>query len=159
MEGDDIPLVATSGSTFADAERNEPVGSFAKRRMVVQLGWSLREGERVLPQIYVCPTPPYSLIMNIVIWNSKGALKPNFQSHVRELNQAHNLAIMVIMKTHLGGPRDKEITDRLPFDGAIHTETIGHTGGLWLLWNLDRVEITPLVNTEQEIHVVVKVRP
>ena len=97
--------------------------------------------------------------MNIIIWNSRGALKPNFQSHVRELSQAHSPSIMVIIETHLGGPRAKEITDRLPFDGAIHTETIGYVGGLWLLWNSDRVEITPLGNTEQEIHAVVKVRP
>ena len=85
-------------------------------------------------------------------------MKPNFQSHVRELIQAHNPAMMVIMETRLGGPRAKEITDRLSFDGAIHTETIGYARGLWLLWNSDRVEITPLANIEQEIHVVVKVR-
>lgn len=115
---------------------------------MVRLGWSLREGKRVLLQIDVCLTPPHNLIMNIIIWNSRGALKPNFQSHVRELSQAHNPSIMVIMETCLGGPRAKEITDRLPFDRAIHTETIGYTSGLWLLWNSDRVEISPLVNTE-----------
>ena len=97
--------------------------------------------------------------MNIIIWNSRGALKPNIQSHVRELSQAYSPSIMVIIETHLGGPRAKEIIDTLPFDGAIHTETIRYAEGLWLLWNLDRIEITPLANTEQEIHVVVKVRP
>ena len=44
---------------------------------------------------------------------------------------------MVIMETKLGGVRAKEIIDRLPFDRVIHTETIGYTGGLWLLWNSD----------------------
>ena len=29
--------------------------------------------------------------------------------------------------------------DRLPFDGAIHTNKIGFAGGLWLLWNSDKV--------------------
>ena len=47
----------------------------------------------------------------------------------------------------------------LPFDGAIHIETIGYAGGLWLLWNSDKVKITPLGNTEQEIQAVVKVCP
>lgn len=96
--------------------------------------------------------------MNIIIWNSRGALKPNIQSHVRELSQAYSPSIMVIIETHLGGPRAKEIIDTLPFDGAIHTETIGYAGGLWLLWNSDKVKITPLGNTEQEIHAMVKVR-
>lgn len=40
---------------------------------------------------------------------------------------------------------------------AIHTETIGYAGGLWLLWNLDRVEVSLLSKTKQEIHVTVKV--
>ena len=86
-------------------------------------------------------------------------LEWNLREAVRELSQAHSPSIMVIIETHLGGPRAKEITNKLPFDGVIHTETIGYARGLWLLWNSDRVEITPLGNTEQEIHVVVKVCP
>ena len=89
--------------------------------------------------------------MNIIVWNCKGALKPNFQSHVRELVRNHNPGIIVVMETHIGGVRAKEITDCLPFDGAIHTETIGFAGGIWLLWNLDRVEVVQLANTKQEI--------
>ncbi|KAL4616112.1 hypothetical protein ACB092_07G175400, partial [Castanea dentata] len=77
--------------------------------------------------------------------------------HVRDLVRNHNPAIMVIMETRLGGERAREVTDRLPFDGAIHTETIGLSGGLWLLWNTDMVEIELWATTEQEIHVEVKV--
>ncbi|XP_023873178.1 uncharacterized protein LOC111985765 [Quercus suber] len=66
---------------------------------------------------------------------------------------------MVIMETKLGGVRAKENIDRLPFDGTIHTEMIRYAGGLWLLWNSNRVEVEALANTEQEIHVEVKVCP
>ena len=61
------------------------------------------------------------------------------------------------METRIGGDRAREITDRLPFDGAIHTYTIGFSGGLWMLWHSDRVEVNPLATTEQEIHAVIKV--
>lgn len=64
---------------------------------------------------------------------------------------------MVIMETKIGGEHAKEITDQLPFDMAIRTETIGYAGGLWLLWNSDRVEVSLLSKTKQEIHVTVKV--
>lgn len=43
-------------------------------------------------------------------------------------------------------------------DGVIHTDTIGYAGGLWMIWNSDRVEVSPLINIEQEIHVTIKVR-
>jgi len=46
------------------------------------------------------------------------------------------------LETRVGGDRSKEIMDELPFDGAIPTDTIGYAGGLWLLWNEDRVEIS-----------------
>ena len=61
------------------------------------------------------------------------------------------------METHIGGVRAREITDRLPFENAIHTDTIGLVGGLWMLWNSERVDVTHLANTEQEIHAIVKV--
>ena len=95
--------------------------------------------------------------MNIVVWNFRGASKPSFLKHVSALVHSHNLALMVVMETRIGGERAKQITDRMPFNGAYHTETIGYAGGLWMLWNSDRVEVTPLSSTEQEIHAVVKV--
>ena len=53
--------------------------------------------------------------------------------HVRELVHNHNPAILVLMETRIGGERTKEITDRLPFDGVVHMETIDYAGGLWML--------------------------
>ena len=61
------------------------------------------------------------------------------------------------METHVGGERAREITDLLLFDGIIHTGTIGYVGGLWVLWNADKVNISLLSSTKQEIHVEVKV--
>ena len=95
--------------------------------------------------------------MNIIAWNCRGARKAAFRSHVRELVRIHDPAILIVMETRVGGDRAKAITDDLPFDGAIHTDTMGYAGGLWLLWNGDRVEINQLAITEQEIHVAVKV--
>ena len=69
-----------------------------------------------------------------------------------------NSAMLVVMETLVGGSRAKEISDKLPFDGAVHTETFGYVGGLWLLWDSDRVDVIPLANTEQEIHAIVKVQ-
>lgn len=96
-------------------------------------------------------------LMNIIIWNCRGALKPSFQSHIRELVRNHDPVILVVMETRVGGDKAREITDRLAFDGAIHTDTIGFTGGLWMLWHSDRVEVNSLATTEQEIHAVIKV--
>lgn len=99
-----------------------------------------------------------SIMMNIITWNCWGALKPSFQSNVCDLVSSHDPAILIIMETRLGKDKAKQIIDRLPFQGEIHTDTIGFAGGLWFLWDLDRVDITYLTSTEQEIHALVKVR-
>ena len=111
-----------------------------------------------MPPVNECPTPNHIFLINIIVWNCRGSLKPSFQKHVRELVQNHDPAILVMMETRVGGERAREITNKLHFDRAIHTDTIGYAGGLWVLWNADKVEISSLANTEQEIHILVKVR-
>ena len=74
--------------------------------------------------------PRLVLIMNLIDWNCRGALKASFQNHVRELVNNHNHVVMIIMETKVGGERARDITDRLPFDGVFITETIGYAGGL-----------------------------
>ena len=68
-----------------------------------------------------------------------------------------NLDILVVTKTRVSGDKVKEITNKLPFDGAVHTDTIGYVGGLWLLWNSIVVEVESIATTEQEIHAIIKV--
>ncbi|KAK4558382.1 hypothetical protein RGQ29_007932 [Quercus rubra] len=121
------------------------------------LGWILRVVVKHLPLVDVCPLLDHILLMNIIAWNCRGARKPAFKSYVKELVRNHDLAILIVMETRIEGDMVKEITDELPFDGAIHTNIIGYAGGLWLLWDDDRVEMSQLANTKQEIHVIVKV--
>lgn len=47
--------------------------------------------------------PIHYLIMNILAWNFRGAAKPTFQNHVKDLVQNHDPAIMIIMETHIVG--------------------------------------------------------
>ena len=126
--------------------------------LMKETGWSLLEQMRCLPQIDECPTPSHYLIMNIILWNCRGALNPHFQRTVADLVNRHSPAVLIITETRIGGDRAKEITSRLPFDGVIIADTIGFAGGIWLLWNSDRVDVAQLACTEQEIHATVKVR-
>ena len=96
--------------------------------------------------------------MNVIIWNCKGVMKPSFKKCVSKLVQSHSPAILVVMETRVERARAREITDSLPFDEAFYTETIGYAGGLWILWNANRVELVVLSSTEQEIHAEVNVR-
>ena len=84
-------------------------------------------------------------------------MNPRFHNVLSDLLNRHSPAIVVVTETRMGGERAKAITDRLPFDRAIHADTIGYSSGIWVLWNSAVVEVTQLAKTEQEIHVTVKV--
>ena len=86
--------------------------------------------------------------MNILIWNCHGPMKPTFKTTVMDLVESHKPAIFVITETRIDGSRADDIIRRLPFDGAYSTKTIGHAGGIWLLWHSDIVSMDVLSATE-----------
>ena len=65
----------------------------------------------------------------------------------------------MITETRIDGPRADDIIRRLPFDGAYFTKTIGHAGGIWLLWHSDIVSMDILSMMKQEFHAIVQVSP
>jgi len=86
--------------------------------------------------------------MKIMVLNCKGALSRNFCKIIMDMMKDSNLDILVVTETRVGGDRVKEIINKLPFDGAVHTNTISYAGGLWLLWNLSVVEVEPITTME-----------
>ncbi|XP_075658633.1 uncharacterized protein LOC142628410 [Castanea sativa] len=92
-----------------------------------------------------------------MVWNCRGVLSPKFRQTIMHMVKKSASDILIVTETRIRGDCAKEITDRLPFDGAIRTDTIGYTGGLWVLWNSAAVEVSHIASTEQEIHDTVKV--
>ena len=86
-------------------------------------------------------------------------MKPTFKKTILDLVEWHNPTIFVITETRIDGNRANDIIRRLPLDGAYSIETLGHAGGIWLLWHSDIVSMDVLFVMEQEIHVIVQVSP
>ena len=93
--------------------------------------------------------------MDMLIWNCCRALKPTFSNIIADLVCNHSLGIMILIETKACANRPKKIADKLPFNGVIFTNTIGLSGGIWLLWDSSQVAMLELSSIEQEIHVVV----
>ncbi|KAL4645064.1 hypothetical protein ACB092_02G209200 [Castanea dentata] len=72
-----------------------------------------------------------------------------------DMVRVHSPAIMIIMETRVCGDRARRIVDRIPMDGAIIDNSIGLSGGLWLLWDSSQVEVVEPSSTKQEIHTTV----
>ena len=87
-------------------------------------------------------------IMNILIWNCKGAMKSQFRKTVMDLVEWHSPILMVITETRLSVARADEIIETLPFDGVVVLDTIRFVGGIWLLLQLDLVHMDVLTTIE-----------
>lgn len=91
----------------------------------------------------------------MLIRNCRGALSPTFCTNVSDLVHVHSPAIMIVIETKVSGDRAKMIADRLPLDGVIFANSIGFSGGLWVLWDSNQVVMIELSLTEQEIHAII----
>ena len=93
--------------------------------------------------------------MNMLIWNCRGVLNPTFCDVVNDLIQMHSPTIMVVGETKVCGEKANRILGRINLDRAIFANSIGLSGGLWILWDSNQVEILEVASIEQEIHVIV----
>ncbi|KAL4643938.1 hypothetical protein ACB092_02G127500 [Castanea dentata] len=97
-----------------------------------RMGWSMVEAAMMNTSSVEVPVGQ-CVQMNILMWNCRSALNPDFRRRIFEMVVNHHPSIMVITETRVGGERAKRIIEELPFDGFLTTETIGYAGGLWIL--------------------------
>lgn len=71
--------------------------------------------------------------MNMLSWNCRGAINPNFVSVISDMILKFHPTIMIVSETKVCGDRAKGIIDRLSMDGAIVANSIGLSRGLWVL--------------------------
>ena len=120
--------------------------------------WILRDTEDSLSLVPLDSPINPCLTMNNLIWNCRGAMKPQFRKTVMDLVEWHTPLLMVITETRISGARAVEMIESLPFDGLVVADIIGFAGGIWLLWRTNLVHVEVLAAIEQEIHAIIRVR-
>ena len=103
-------LVTENGDGSPIAQSDTVSWRRANKGNAEATGWNLRKVAKSLPLVDECPTPEHIFLINIIVWNYRGVLKPTFKSHVRELVCNQYPAILIVMETQIGGDRAKEIT-------------------------------------------------
>lgn len=74
--------VTRNGNRCAQHNLTLCLGEGQMKEMLKRIVWSLREEVMVMSPYVECLSPQHMIIMNIIIWNYRGALKPSFQIHV-----------------------------------------------------------------------------
>ncbi|KAA3481886.1 reverse transcriptase [Gossypium australe] len=86
---------------------------------------------------------------NIIAWNCCGAGNPSFRMRFRELIKKHKPLIVAILETRVPSSKAKLAYSRVNLRGRHFVEAEGFSGGIWLFWDTDAVQVTILKSHAQ----------
>lgn len=96
--------------------------------------------------------------LNILAWNARGAASADFRRVFHDFKLKYKPNIVLLTETRVGDPKAQWVITSLGFNTWYVVEPMGYCGGMWLLWDSDRVKLTVHGNTFQEIHTTVEVQ-
>ncbi|KAI8027869.1 hypothetical protein LOK49_LG02G01070 [Camellia lanceoleosa] len=79
--------------------------------------------------------------MKILIWNCRGAGNNTFKRNLRELIRTHKPEILALMETKVTFSSPGNFFNNLVFSTSTMVDPIGRMGGIWMLWDMDHVNV------------------
>ena len=76
---------------------------------------------------------------NILFWNARGAAGENFRSSIYDLVKMHNVDMLIICEPKIQFTNAKKFLLDIGFTDFEISEAAGFAGGIWLLWNKNKV--------------------
>ena len=94
---------------------------------------------------------------NIIFWNARGAGGDKFRSAVQDLVKMHKIDILIICEPRVQFASNKNYLLSLGFTDFEVSEAAGFAGGLWLLWNKNKISVDHVHANFQSVTVKVSV--
>ena len=93
--------------------------------------------------------------MKVICWNVRGAKKAQVLEEVKFLKRIHKPDIMFLIETLTNDSNSYNIIRRMGFRQFDFVPPSNHSGGLWALWNNDRVHAAVLSKEPRAIHLLI----
>lgn len=91
-------------------------------------------------------------MLNIFAWNCRGAGPCYFSRLVRDLKYKYSIHVLIIVEPRVSGQRVESIIAKLRFQNNFRVEAEGFSGGIWVLWEGDIVNVDIISTSNQFIH-------
>lgn len=95
--------------------------------------------------------------MNLLCWNYRGTAAKGFVGLVKDMKREYAASFIAFLEIHTSGTKAKRIARRMGFDKQFIKDARGQAGGICLLWDSNHWDITILRDSNQIVHVEVKV--
>lgn len=93
----------------------------------------------------------YKFLMKCILWNCRGANKPQFRRSIRYLVKRFKTDVLAVFEMHAGGVAGGRICQGLGFENSFRVDACGQSGGLWLLWRSEIGVLEVIKSSDQFI--------
>lgn len=94
---------------------------------------------------------------DILVWNCRGAGNDRFRSHFKDLITSYKPDVVALLETKVKFSSMGMFFKNIGYKASTYVDPIGRAGGIWLLWDSDRVSLNITHVTSQAIHASVKI--
>lgn len=91
----------------------------------------------------------------MISWNCRGARSPQFLRNARELIRTFRPFIFLILEPQISSTAADVVCRRLGSRDWVRSEAEGFSGGIWVLWNREEVNLKVVHVEKHSVHVIV----
>jgi len=95
--------------------------------------------------------------LSIMIWNVQGAGSRSFQYTLKELIHKYDPTIVALVEIKISGQQAEEVCAKIGFESQFRIEAQGFSGGIWLFWKSQLVQVQIIDSDNQFVSMEVTV--
>lgn len=106
----------------------------------------------------ILPIPFLMNTKNILCWNCRGAGNQRFARSIREMKRNYNPEIIALLETRVSGEIADNACRGTSMRSWFRTKADGFSGGIWILWDEERVSLKVVHAHYQFVHIQISRR-
>ncbi|CAN1154328.1 hypothetical protein LINPERHAP2_LOCUS19948 [Linum perenne] len=91
-------------------------------------------------------------MISIFSWNCRGAGHKKFLASFRSYREKFHPSVVFILEPRISGRKAERVCRKLGYEECIRSDTVGFSGGIWVLRRPGEVKLDCVVSTSQFIH-------
>ncbi|KAK9666305.1 hypothetical protein RND81_14G175900 [Saponaria officinalis] len=98
---------------------------------------------------------PNVLPITCMVWNIQGTGSRKKIAALKEVIKTCKPTVIALVETHMGGQHVEKIRKTISYNGHCRVDATGFSGGIWLYWRPEIVNVVPVYEHSQFITVEV----
>ena len=94
--------------------------------------------------------------MNCLVWNCQGSGARTLLGLIRDLVHKHDISIVSLIEPRVNGERAVQRIKNMGFKASVRVDSEGYSGGIWVMWDPEKVELYTHSFSKQHIHCYVE---